>query len=67
MRDRARENAHRLAGAIERHAAEAGDVERLAAVLNYQREQLQEDAQSLLQYIERLEAAANADHSDGDY
>lgn len=56
MQDRTRENAHRLAGVLERYAADPRTVEKLAALLNYHPEQLREDMASLLQYIQRTEA-----------
>ena len=56
MQDRTRENAHRLAGVLERCTADHHTTERLALLLNYIPEQLVEDARSLVQHLERLEA-----------
>lgn len=46
-RDRMNKNALRLAGALERHA-DRQTVERLATILDYMPEQLQEDIRSLV-------------------
>lgn len=54
--DRQRENAHRLAGALERYAADHRTVQQLARALNYHPEQLREDMAGLLDYILELEA-----------
>ena len=56
MRDKTKENAHRIANVLDRYTAAPHTAAQLAIILNYQPEQLQEDAQSLLQYIEKLEA-----------
>lgn len=55
--DRERENAHRLAGALERNAENPGTVSQLARILNYEPEQLRQDMTRLLSYIIALEAA----------
>ena len=51
---RTQENAHRLAAALERHAADPRTVERLAAILDYLPEQLQEDIDALAAMLEEL-------------
>lgn len=56
MQDRTREDAHRIAAALDRYTADTRTAERIAAILNYQPEQLQQDAQSLLKYIKSMEA-----------
>ena len=56
MQDRTRENAHRIAAALDRYTADTRTAKRIAAILNYQPEQLQQDAQSLLKYIKSMEA-----------
>ena len=56
MQDRTRENAHRLAEVLERYMADPNTAKQIAALLNYHTPQLQEDAQSLLQYIKKMEA-----------
>lgn len=50
-----RENAHRLAGVLERYAADPRTVGQLARLLNYLPEQLREDMSCLLDYIRELE------------
>lgn len=52
-RDRMNENALRLAGALERHA-DRPTVERLATILDYVPDQLQEDIRSLATVLEDL-------------
>lgn len=49
---RTQENAHRLAAALERHAADPRTVERLAAILDYLPEQLREDIDALAVMLE---------------
>ena len=52
-RGRMNENALRLAGALERHA-DRPTVERLASILDYVPDQLQEDIRSLVTVLEDL-------------
>ena len=52
-----RENAHRLAGVLERYAADPRTVEQLARLLDYLPEQLQRDMACLLDYIRELEGS----------
>lgn len=52
-RDRMNENALRLAGALERHA-DRPTVERMATILDYMPDQLQEDIKALAQVMEDL-------------
>ena len=49
---RTQENAHRLAAALDRHAADPRTVERLAQLLNYLPEQLREDIAALAALLE---------------
>lgn len=53
-----RENAHRLAGALERYAADPRTVQQLAMALNYHEGQLREDMAGLLGYILEIEEIA---------
>lgn len=55
MQDRTKENAHRLAGTLERYAEDPATVQKLAQALNYLPDQLREDMTSLLDYIRELE------------
>lgn len=55
--NRTRENAHRLAGTLERYAEDPATVEQLAQLLNYLPEQLREDMPCLLDYIRELEGS----------
>lgn len=53
-RDRRKQNARRLAGALERHA-DRPTVERLATILDYVPDQLLEDIRSLAELIKDLD------------
>lgn len=52
-----RDNAHRLAGVLERYAADPRTVEQMARLLNYLPDQLREDMACLLDYIRELEGS----------
>lgn len=53
--ERKRTNAHRIAGTLERYAADPRTVAQLAQLLNYHPEQLREDMAGLLDYIREIE------------
>lgn len=53
--DRVRENAKRIANALDRNATDSQAVSQLARLLNYEPRQLQKDIQSLVQYIRNME------------
>jgi hypothetical protein len=64
--ERTRDNARRLAGVLHRYAEDPAAVKRVAAALNYYPPQLQEDMESVLVYLKRLEAGTD-DSNDSDY
>lgn len=64
--DRDRDNAWRIAGALDRFAADPAAVKRIAAATNYHPPQLREDMESLIRYLRRLEAMTD-DSDNGDY
>lgn len=51
-----KENAHRIAGTLDRYAEDPAIIRRMAATLNYDPMQLREDIDSLYKYIKQLEA-----------
>ena len=53
--DRVKENAKRIANALDRNTTDSQTVNQLAHILNYEPKQLQKDIQSLLQYIRNME------------
>lgn len=53
---RTRDNAHRLAGTLWRHAQDPETIRRLAAALNYAEGQLQQDMNDISEYIDELES-----------
>lgn len=55
MQDRVKENAKRIASALDRHTTDTQAVNQLARLLNYEPRQLEKDIQSLLEYIRRIE------------
>ena len=55
MQNRARENAHRLAGVLQDCAEDRHVVKVLSDLLDYVPEQLQKDMRDLLPYLESLE------------
>lgn len=55
MEERSKENAHRIAGTLERYAADPRKVQQLAAILNYEPERLQKDMACLLDYLLEIE------------
>ena len=59
MRDRERENAHRIKSTLERYAEDAATIASLARILNYNVNQLREDIDSLSRYLAKLEDSAD--------
>lgn len=56
--ERKRANAHRIAGTLERYAADPRTVAQLAQLLNYHPQQLREDMAGLLDYLLEIEGNA---------
>lgn len=53
--NRMKENAHRLAGVLERYSEDDNTVKQLAALLNYLPGQLRTDMRDVLRYINSIE------------
>lgn len=59
MFERDRDNAWRLAGVLYRYAEDPIAIKRIAAVLNYLPQQLQEDMGAVYRYMKELEASGD--------
>ena len=58
MRDRERENAHRIKSTLERYSEDPTTMQIMAKLLNYNVNQLREDIDSLSRYLAKLEDLA---------